>query len=108
MDRGIGIEDPRWRRFENFLADMGEIPEGYTLERIENDRGYCKDNCRWATNREQSLNKVTTKLSPEAVRGIRKLAASGDYTNRQIAEMYGIGKSTVSNIVTRRKWAWVK
>lgn len=53
--RGIGI-DPRWRQFENFFADMGKRPAGKTLERIDNDGNYTKDNCRWATPAEQLHN----------------------------------------------------
>jgi hypothetical protein len=55
--RGIFIEDPRWLLFENFLADMGEPPPDLTLDRRDNERGYCKDNCRWATRIEQRNNR---------------------------------------------------
>ena len=47
----------RWSYFENFLEDMGERPEGLTLDRLDTDGPYCKDNCRWATKAEQSVNK---------------------------------------------------
>ena len=53
--RGIGF-DPSWKLFENFVADMGERPVGMTLERIDNSKGYCKSNCKWATSAEQSRN----------------------------------------------------
>jgi hypothetical protein len=53
--RGITI-DPRWDVFANFLEDMGERPKGKTLDRIDPDGNYCKDNCRWATAAEQRLN----------------------------------------------------
>lgn len=54
--RGIQVCQ-RWLKFENFLADMGERPEGKTLERKENDKGYYPENCKWATVIEQANNK---------------------------------------------------
>lgn len=53
---GIGICD-QWRDFATFLADMGERPEGQTLDRIDNTRGYEPSNCRWATHSEQMKNR---------------------------------------------------
>ena len=56
--RGITI-CPEWLSeigFENFYRDMGDRPEGKTLDRIKNNLGYCKSNCRWSTRIEQMNN----------------------------------------------------
>jgi len=55
--RGITVCE-RWRQsFGNFLTDMGERPEGTTLEREEVNGNYESQNCRWATSMEQGANK---------------------------------------------------
>jgi hypothetical protein len=54
--RGISVCD-RWLRFENFLADMGEKPEGKMIERKNNNGNYEPSNCCWATSFEQNRNK---------------------------------------------------
>jgi hypothetical protein len=56
------LYDPRWEQFPAFLTDMGERPEGKTIDRRDVFGNYCKANCRWATAETQANNKRNTKL----------------------------------------------
>ncbi len=59
--RGITV-CKRWLKFINFLKDMGEPPTGYSIDRIDNNKGYCKKNCKWSTRKEQQRNTRNNRL----------------------------------------------
>lgn len=66
---GIGMCD-RWRDFLNFLSDMGEQPKGYMLDRIDNSKEYCKDNCRWINKSHSAAN--TIRRNRKLPRGVHR------------------------------------
>lgn len=59
--RGIRVCE-QWQKFDGFLVDMGECPEGMSLERKDRDKGYGPDNCKWATTLEQANNTCTNRF----------------------------------------------
>lgn len=59
--RGIRVCE-QWMDFRNFYEDMGDCPPEMTLDRKDNDLGYFKENCRWATGSEQSRNRRSNRL----------------------------------------------
>lgn len=105
--RGITVCE-RWRTFENFLADMGEAPDGCTLDRRDNDGPYAPENCRWATRSEQGRNRGVNRIVEYAGERI---------TLVELSERTGIpygrlcwraqhGHSGESLIAPRRKNQW--
>lgn len=90
--RGITVCD-RWNQsYLNFLSDMGERPEGTTLDRIDNNKGYEKKNCRWTTIKTQNNNKRNNQI----------------YKSRTVFEWADFLNLNVKTIKTRlhRGWPW--
>lgn len=59
--RGITVCE-RWKNFMNFRDDMGLAPEGLSLDRVDNDKGYSPENCRWTTRTIQMRNRRISLL----------------------------------------------
>lgn len=85
------------------LLHYGEA--GRSLDRIDNDRGYEPGNVRWATSAEQVRNSGKTVLSADDVLAIRRLYATGEYLQRDLAEKFDVNQTTISNVVLRKTWA---
>ena len=91
-----------WEDFSVFLADMGEKPQGFTLERINNDGHYTKANCQWVPMSQQSRNRRGV-LTQGKVLMIRKMLRDG-LPQRKIATLIGCHQTTVSLINSGKTW----
>lgn len=91
--RGIEVCE-RWRNsFENFLADMGERPEGTSLDRIDNDGDYTPKNCQWADRRTQNLNKRMQSNNKSGVVGVTWNKHASKWEVRYCGKYLGIYKT---------------
>jgi hypothetical protein len=88
--RGIAI-DPMWMDFSVFVEDMGERPEGMTLDRIDINLGYSPENVRWATSKEQANNRRTSKNH------------SNDYVGLKVGK-WAVIKENGKNISGKTLW----
>lgn len=90
--RGIYVCE-RWMSFENFYADMGDRPsEKHSIDRIDNDGPYAPENCRWATRREQYLNR----------RGLHIISVNNEsHCVSEWARRSGISRNTIFDRLAR-------
>lgn len=84
--RGIKV-CPEWEQFEAFYKDMGPKPSTFhSIDRIDNDGDYCPENCRWATRREQAVNRRNN---------VRICINGQSMTLCEAAELHGLKYDTV-------------
>lgn len=95
--RGITVCDRWLNSYENFLSDMGRKPSPqHSIDRIDNDKGYSPDNCRWATRAEQSRNRSSN----------HRIEFNGrNETILDWARLLGIRHVTLYGRLNRCKWS---
>jgi hypothetical protein len=86
--RGITICDHWKDSFQNFFNDMGECPPGMSIERKDNNLGYSKDNCKWATSKQQANNRRSSAVVE---------FGSERHTIAEWAEITGILRDTIEH-----------
>jgi hypothetical protein len=96
--RGITVSKEWLEDFLNFVEDMGPRPALHSVERIDNDGNYCKENCKWATADEQAYNQRprTNKLTDQDLVDIYH--ANRDLPSKVLADVYGVSSKTILNI----------
>lgn len=88
--RGIKV-CPEWDRYEQFLSDMGEMPPGYSIERIDVNGNYCKENCKWIPLKDQYKNKrVSVKGKNNTGRGYHALCQERGINYNTFMDRIGI------------------
>ena len=106
-NKDLYIVCKRWlNSFENFYEDMGPRPGlEYSIDRINNNKGYTQSNCKWSTSVEQSQNRSSNKIkSMDEANYIRELYKSGKYTQKEIAESYECTQANIGYVVTNKTW----
>lgn len=96
-----------WSGFINFLADMGDKPEGLTLGRINNNGNYTPKNCRWETHAQQAHNRRSSRLTEADAVAIFKAKPSVKRTAivRDLVKHYGVNRHSIYKIWDRSNWA---
>lgn len=99
--RGITVCDEWIDSFQSFYSDMGKSPEGSSIDRVDTNGNYCKENCKWSTAKEQCRNKTNNrKYNGEcAIEVDERLGGKSGLVSKRLARGWDLTKAitTISN-----------
>lgn len=102
--KGIFI-DKEWYNYFNF--EKWALQNGYknnlTIDRIDNLKNYCKENCRWVDYKIQERNKSNNKLKISHIKKIKELRKKG-LLYREIGTQFNVSRQMISLIVRKLRW----
>jgi len=105
IDKGIEVGN-EWRAFPAFAA--WALSHGYsddlTIDRIDSDRGYSPDNCRWVTMADNLRARKDRKLDMAKARQIRAMRAAG-VSDEEVGRLFNIGRMHVYKVCAGLAWA---
>ena len=102
--RGITVCND-WHVFSNFYTDMfASWKPGLQIDRIDNDKGYSKENCRWATPAENSRNRTNSKLTQEQATFIREKNPRSMLDQAALAKQFGVSTRMIRYIRDGKAW----
>lgn len=103
--KGIKVCKEWSQSYLQFLKDMGRRPtKKHTIERIDNNKGYCKENCKWTTRAEQNRNRSINIIfnGETAIEASKRLGGSRNLVNQRLRgdKRYGTNKWTIEKAFT--------
>lgn len=104
--RGIKVCDAWKKSFSTFAkwANSNGYAPHLSIDRVNNNKGYYPNNCRWVTQRIQNWNRTRTKLSVQKAWEIRDLYTTGKFTQIQLSNKYGVDRRAIGDVIAFKIW----